>query len=211
MSTVLYTQFLTSHKPQGDTTRCVRVLQEFSDAFDFSTSPSFFFDADPTLVSTFLLPLLFGVSMGVVNMRRITTDAANKLELLPFTLVIIVWCFVGYAGGFLGYRMAHMWAPAPALRVNLIARPLEPVPLLARVVSLVMGGTAYVAVAFPFFWVINASWGAHATTGAALVLATGIAGCAVIVVGSILSLLGGILPAYKAAKMEPVDAMALEV
>jgi ABC-type lipoprotein release transport system permease subunit len=30
-------------------------------------------------------------------------------------------------------------------------------------------------------------------------------------VGSLLSLLGGILPAYKAAKMEPVDAMRLEV
>ena len=32
-----------------------------------------------------------------------------------------------------------------------------------------------------------------------------------IVVGSFLSLMGGILPAYRAAKMEPVDAMALEV
>ncbi|MDA0748925.1 MAG: FtsX-like permease family protein [bacterium] len=32
-----------------------------------------------------------------------------------------------------------------------------------------------------------------------------------IVVGSFLSLLGGILPAYRAAKMEPVDAMGLEV
>jgi predicted lysophospholipase L1 biosynthesis ABC-type transport system permease subunit len=32
-----------------------------------------------------------------------------------------------------------------------------------------------------------------------------------IVVGSVLSLLGGILPAYRAAKMEPVDAMRLEV
>ena len=32
-----------------------------------------------------------------------------------------------------------------------------------------------------------------------------------IVVGSILSLLGGILPAYRAAKMEPVDAMGMEV
>ena len=32
-----------------------------------------------------------------------------------------------------------------------------------------------------------------------------------IVIGSILSLLGGIIPAYRAAKMEPVDAMALEV
>ena len=32
-----------------------------------------------------------------------------------------------------------------------------------------------------------------------------------IVVGSLLSLLGGILPAYRAAKMEPVDAMGLEV
>lgn len=30
-------------------------------------------------------------------------------------------------------------------------------------------------------------------------------------VGSLLSLVGGILPAYKAAKMEPVDAMRLEV
>ena len=36
-------------------------------------------------------------------------------------------------------------------------------------------------------------------------------GLMAVVVGSILSLLGGILPAYKAAKMEPVDAMALEV
>ena len=156
----------------------VRVLAQFRKS-DVDSLPR-------ALVSTFLLPLLFGVSMGIVNMRRITTDAANKLELLPFTLVIIIWCFVGYAGGFIGYRMAHMWAPAPALRVNPIQRPLEPIPLLARVVSLVMGGIAYVAVAFPFFWVINASWGSHATTGAALVLATGIAGCAVIVVGSIL-------------------------
>jgi|SaaInl7_200m_RNA_FD_contig_81_525683_length_2847_multi_3_in_0_out_0_2 putative ABC transport system permease protein len=32
-----------------------------------------------------------------------------------------------------------------------------------------------------------------------------------IVVGSVLSLLGGILPAYRAAKMEPVDAMGMEV
>jgi predicted lysophospholipase L1 biosynthesis ABC-type transport system permease subunit len=32
-----------------------------------------------------------------------------------------------------------------------------------------------------------------------------------IVVGSFLSLMGGIIPAYRAAKMEPVDAMALEV
>ena len=32
-----------------------------------------------------------------------------------------------------------------------------------------------------------------------------------IVVGSFLSLMGGILPAYRAAKMEPVDAMRLEV
>ena len=32
-----------------------------------------------------------------------------------------------------------------------------------------------------------------------------------IVIGSVLSLVGGILPAYRAAKMEPVDAMSLEV
>lgn len=32
-----------------------------------------------------------------------------------------------------------------------------------------------------------------------------------IVIGSLLSLLGGIIPAYRAAKMEPVDAMAAEV
>ena len=32
-----------------------------------------------------------------------------------------------------------------------------------------------------------------------------------IVIGSVLSLLGGIIPAYRAAKMEPVDAMRLEV
>ena len=32
-----------------------------------------------------------------------------------------------------------------------------------------------------------------------------------ILIGSILSLLGGIIPAYRAAKMEPVDAMRLEV
>ena len=32
-----------------------------------------------------------------------------------------------------------------------------------------------------------------------------------VVIGSVLSLLGGILPAYRAAKMEPVDAMRLEV
>ncbi|OGG49586.1 MAG: hypothetical protein A3F84_07225 [Candidatus Handelsmanbacteria bacterium RIFCSPLOWO2_12_FULL_64_10] len=32
-----------------------------------------------------------------------------------------------------------------------------------------------------------------------------------VAVGSLLSLFGGILPAYKAAKMEPVDAMRLEV
>jgi len=32
-----------------------------------------------------------------------------------------------------------------------------------------------------------------------------------IAIGSILSLVGGILPAYRAAKMEPVDAMRLEV
>ena len=31
------------------------------------------------------------------------------------------------------------------------------------------------------------------------------------VIGASLSLLGGIIPAYRAAKMEPVDAMALEV
>ena len=36
-------------------------------------------------------------------------------------------------------------------------------------------------------------------------------GVMAIVIGSILSLVGGILPAYRAAKMEPVDAMALEV
>ena len=32
-----------------------------------------------------------------------------------------------------------------------------------------------------------------------------------VVIGSFLSLMGGILPAYRAAKMEPVDAMRLEV
>ena len=32
-----------------------------------------------------------------------------------------------------------------------------------------------------------------------------------VVIGSFLSLIGGILPAYRAAKMEPVDAMSLEV
>ena len=32
-----------------------------------------------------------------------------------------------------------------------------------------------------------------------------------IAIGSVLSLIGGILPAYRAAKMEPVDAMSLEV
>ena len=37
------------------------------------------------------------------------------------------------------------------------------------------------------------------------------AGFYAIVIGSILSLMGGILPAYRAAKMEPVDAMSLEV
>lgn len=36
-------------------------------------------------------------------------------------------------------------------------------------------------------------------------------GMIAIVVGSVLSLLGGIMPAYRAAKMEPVDAMGLEV
>jgi len=36
-------------------------------------------------------------------------------------------------------------------------------------------------------------------------------GLIAIVVGSVLSLLGGIMPAYRAAKMEPVDAMGLEV
>ncbi len=36
-------------------------------------------------------------------------------------------------------------------------------------------------------------------------------GIKAIVIGSVLSLIGGILPAYRAAKMEPVDAMSLEV
>ena len=36
-------------------------------------------------------------------------------------------------------------------------------------------------------------------------------GLMAIVLGSFLSLMGGILPAYRAAKMEPVDAMRLEV
>lgn len=36
-------------------------------------------------------------------------------------------------------------------------------------------------------------------------------GVKAIVIGSVLSLIGGILPAYRAAKMEPVDAMSLEV
>ena len=36
-------------------------------------------------------------------------------------------------------------------------------------------------------------------------------GVKAIVIGSALSLMGGILPAYRAAKMEPVDAMSLEV
>jgi len=36
-------------------------------------------------------------------------------------------------------------------------------------------------------------------------------GVIAIVIGSVLSLLGGIMPAYRAAKMEPVDAMGLEV
>lgn len=36
-------------------------------------------------------------------------------------------------------------------------------------------------------------------------------GVTAVVIGSILSLMGGILPAYRAAKMEPVDAMSLEV
>jgi len=37
------------------------------------------------------------------------------------------------------------------------------------------------------------------------------AGLLAIVIGSSLSLIGGILPAYRAAKMEPVDAMSLDV
>jgi predicted lysophospholipase L1 biosynthesis ABC-type transport system permease subunit len=36
-------------------------------------------------------------------------------------------------------------------------------------------------------------------------------GVMAVAIGSVLSLLGGILPAYRAAKMEPVDAMRLEV
>ena len=36
-------------------------------------------------------------------------------------------------------------------------------------------------------------------------------GLLAIAIGSVLSLIGGILPAYRAAKMEPVDAMSLEV
>jgi ABC-type antimicrobial peptide transport system permease subunit len=36
-------------------------------------------------------------------------------------------------------------------------------------------------------------------------------GLIAIVVGSVLSLLGGIMPAYRAAKMEPVDAMGQEI
>ncbi len=36
-------------------------------------------------------------------------------------------------------------------------------------------------------------------------------GLKAVVIGSVLSLVGGILPAYRAAKMEPVDAMSLEV
>ena len=36
-------------------------------------------------------------------------------------------------------------------------------------------------------------------------------GLKAVVIGSVLSLIGGILPAYRAAKMEPVDAMSLEV
>ncbi len=36
-------------------------------------------------------------------------------------------------------------------------------------------------------------------------------GVTAIILGSFLSLMGGILPAYRAAKMEPVDAMRLEV
>lgn len=36
-------------------------------------------------------------------------------------------------------------------------------------------------------------------------------GLLAIVIGSFLSLMGGILPAYRAAKMEPVDAMRLEI
>ena len=36
-------------------------------------------------------------------------------------------------------------------------------------------------------------------------------GILAVAIGSILSLIGGILPAYRAAKMEPVDAMSLEV
>ena len=36
-------------------------------------------------------------------------------------------------------------------------------------------------------------------------------GVRAVVIGSVLSLIGGILPAYRAAKMEPVDAMSLEV
>ena len=36
-------------------------------------------------------------------------------------------------------------------------------------------------------------------------------GVQAVVIGSVLSLVGGILPAYRAAKMEPVDAMSLEV
>lgn len=36
-------------------------------------------------------------------------------------------------------------------------------------------------------------------------------GAIAIAIGSVLSLLGGIMPAYRAAKMEPVDAMGLEV
>lgn len=36
-------------------------------------------------------------------------------------------------------------------------------------------------------------------------------GLLAVVIGSVLSLLGGIMPAYRAAKMEPIDAMRLEV
>ena len=36
-------------------------------------------------------------------------------------------------------------------------------------------------------------------------------GILAVAIGSVLSLMGGIIPAYRAAKMEPVDAMRLEV
>jgi hypothetical protein len=140
----------------------------------------------PAFVAVYALPASCWVIMLCINVRRMINDASGTLQLAPVAVASLLWYGCAYVGTVWGIRTAYSFAPLPAMRVNKIARPCSPVPLSARVVVLIVGAVTYIGCAVPFFWIVNASWGSRATTGAVLVVVTGVVGLAVTMTGATL-------------------------